>query len=190
MANFDFAPEPGTRRQRARTTVDPALLGDWDHAGYGFSRFTPDGWYWSVGEPATYVIATDNQSFVQTASNGHQTTYSRVYGSGPTLVGVWELIEEDDGEIWREEWTIRADGSYSGAWFVDGVFDSIYVGTMEIGPTSFVSAARNAIVSASGGAVTLDVVFGPTFTGTYTVIDADTFEWTIAGGTQQFTRRP
>lgn len=158
-------------------TIDPDLIGIWNNGGSRPVEITQDAELWILGKPWPYSIASDDMTVTFPGTNPLW-VLTRISGAG-SLVGLWERFETDSSGTWREEWLIRADGSYTYHWSLDGQFDSEGIGTYTDSGTHMTTRERrSAITTGAGNTITIAQFFGPLQQGTYTVA-SDKKSWVL-----------
>jgi len=173
------------QRQRIRqTSFDQRLVGKWA-IGPTIVRITTDGWYY-IQSSSPFSISADGQTLLN-PSQGTITEYTRVFGSGTSIVGVWKYVEQDGSDIWEEEVHYRANGTYTYQWFFNGTFESEGLGfyTTNAG-TLETEELRAIIATAAPDTITFDPQYGLTESGTYSVNTAGD-QWTYNGPNGSFT---
>ncbi len=162
---------------------DPELLGTWSHAEGAFV-IDAEGWVLPLDQYDA-TISLDGQALTVLT-----TVYSRTLGSGPAILGAWQLVLVEDGATLVEDWYFRADGTYTSQWTKNGAFDAIAFGHYSFGSDILSTKERRAVITTGPGyTINFQVPFGDDYAGTYGLPSANTLVWTLgAGGTQTFTR--
>jgi len=184
LSNPLFRP-PGARAKAApANALDPGIEGLWQIASFQY-RVTADGTYSLIGPPSAYAISAGGRTLTLGS-----TDYTRVLGGGASLVGVWQGTFPDGNDIWLEDMYLRADGTYTIQWTVNGVFDSLYYGTYGDMGSQMQFEERRAVVTTFGAdQIRFDPPYSPIQEGTYT-LDAGIGTWsvTLDGQTIVYTR--
>ena len=171
-------------------TLDPRLIGFWTSTQPGTIEITAAGELFVARAPWPYSISSDDSTLTNLNTNPlWQVT--RLTGSG-TPVGLWERYETDSDGTWREEWLMRADGTYTYHWSLDGVFDSEGIGTFTFDATHITSRERYTAISTNAPNQCIIAPYhGTMIVGTYSVA-ADGSSWTFHGpsGDAVYNRAP
>lgn len=155
--------EKGVSRTRS---VDAALVGLW-RSGPSVVRILSNGWYYLLGGPYPFTISPDGQTLLFPASG---TAYSRTSGSGPNLIGTWQLTEVDGADIWVEDIYYRANGTYTSQWTLNGSFDSEFLGSYSVGGGELsTEELRSAVETLPPNLIMVDTLYGTDQSGTYSV---------------------
>ena len=161
---------------------DSRLIGKWS-LGSAEYVVEADGWYFSVDGPSNFVVSSDGLSLTFEGENP-VIPFTRIFGSGETLVGVWARTILDNGITYVEEVTYRMDGSYSTYWTADGVFESDQSGKYAVVSGSIRRTERRALISTSvPDIIEFNSPYGPDSSGTYS-LSADQGQWTFTSGGQ------
>lgn len=170
-------------------TFDTALVGVWDTGGSRHVEITADAQLFVLDTPWPYVLENGGNTLKFPGTNPLW-QFTRLSGNAAEVVGQWERFEDDTAGTWREEWTWRADGSFTWHWSLDGAFDSEGIGTYTADGTNMTTRERRAqIATGPGDQMVMSQYFGPVQTGTYVVAsDGNSWVFTSAGASTTFTR--
>lgn len=160
-------------------SYDPALFGVWLHPNGSKFEMNSDGWNYALDRSA-FNVSTDGQTlnFPNSKPPG---VYTRTYGSGTDVEGVWHQTTVDAGITWVEELHYRADGTFTIQWTADGVFDSLYMGNYSATATHLTQKERRALIATTSNVILYEPPFGANFAGTYSVNTAAN-SWTLTMG--------
>ena len=175
----------------AASTFNPMLVGVWDNGGSFHIEVDASGDMFALEDPSAYELREAGMT-LHFPNTSPIWEFTRLSGDPAGIVGHWERFEtESSGKIWREEWTYRADGTYTYHFTYDGAFDSEGIGTYSDTGTQVATRERRARIALPGGnAMVIAQFFGPVVTGTYAVA-ADEQSWTFtdtAGTVSTYTK--
>jgi len=161
-------------------SIDPGLIGLWSSTDGAIVRIRSDGWSYRVWKEP-YVISSDGMTLTF-PSTVPIAIFQRLYGTGQSLIGVWNRTIVEAVVVYVEELTFRTDGSFGFFWTADGQFDLQGFGTYVADSTTITREERRALFTTNPpDLITLDIPYDADQSGTYAVA-ADGASWTLTIG--------
>ena len=150
------------RPTRPAFSVPPGLIGRWQYVDpqgrVSIIEYGDDGYYYAV-QPFLPLAFGPGETTMTWGNN----SYTRVYGSGATVVGVWRDTTSTD------EYYFRADGTFTLA--IPGEVDLF--GTYRVQADALETSEARASYTVDGSDLVFDVFFGGIFRQSF-VLAGDT----------------
>jgi hypothetical protein len=160
------------------------LVGRWTTDGSAYV-IDPDGWFFNIDGPRGFMLSSGDM-ILTLAGENPVAPFSRTFGSGPNLIGVWVRTIVDSGTTYVEEITFRVDGSMSSYWTEDGLFQSNQSGRYTVSGSVLTREERFALImTSSPDQITFEKPFDTDQSGTY-VVATDLNSWTFTSGGKDF----
>lgn len=163
------------RAPRPASALPPELIGRWQqvlpNGSIALIAFRDDGFTYAI-DPFTPVVFGPGETTMTVGP----ATYTRIFGTGPTVQGVWR--EDSTGA----EYFYRTNGTFN----IGEAGEIDLFGTYEERAGALETAEARALVSVDGGDLIYDIVFGGQFRQSFAV-QGDTL---TLGGSATLTRVP
>lgn len=160
-------------------SYDSALFGIWVNPDGSKYEMSSDGWNYALDQ-SVYSVSANGQ-VLNFPDSRPASAYTRVFGSGMSVEGVWRETKVDAGITWVEELHYRADGTFTIQWTAGGVFDSLYMGNYQVSSTEMIRKERRALVTTTNNVIVFSPPYGANYAGTYSVNSAANI-WTLTLG--------